>query len=266
MENILLPSKMSFTASEQENESVLVIEPLHHGYGTTVGNSLRRVLLSSLEGAAVTAVKIKGANHEFSTIEGVKEDILEIVMNLKQLRMKIHAAEAVTLKVEITGREDEVTGADIQANADVEIVNKDLVLATLTDKKKPFTMEITVDRGRGFLPTEEQDTTGNDIGVIAIDALFSPVLSVGIKVENTRVGEITNYDKVIMNIRTDGTITPQEGVEQATKIILNHFNWVESQLNHATLTEKITSAQVENAAAAEEEVKEEAPKEASDEE
>jgi DNA-directed RNA polymerase subunit alpha len=165
--------------------------------------------------------------------------------------MKIHAAEAVTLKLEVTGREDDVTAADIQANADVEIVNKDLVLATLTDKTKTFTMEITVDRGRGFLPTEQQDTTGHDIGVIAVDALFSPVLSVGMKVENTRVGEITNYDKVIMHILTDGSITPQEGVEQATKIILNHFSWIESQLNHASLTEKITSAQEENAAAAE---------------
>ncbi len=245
MENILLPSKMSFSPGSDENESVLTIEPLHHGYGTTVGNSLRRVLLSSLEGAAVTAVKIKGVQHEFSTIEGVKEDVLEIIMNLKQLRLKVHAAEAVTLKLEASGKEGDVTASAIQPNADVEIVNTDLVLATVTDASKPLTMEITVSRGRGFLPTEEMDTTGNDIGVIAVDALFSPVLSVGMKVENTRVGEITNYDKLIMNIRTDGSITPQNAVEQATKIILNHFNWVESQLSHASLTEKITSAQEE---------------------
>ena len=247
MENILLPSKMSFSEGSDENESILTIEPLHHGYGTTVGNSLRRVLLSSLEGAAVIAVKIKGVQHEFSTIEGVKEDVLEMIMNLKQLRLKVHANEPVTLKLETSGKEGPIKASDIAANADVEVVNGDLVLATATDASKPLTMEITVSRGRGFLPTEEMDTTGNDIGVIAVDALFSPVLSVGMKVENTRVGEITNYDKLIMNIRTDGSMTPQDSVEEAVKVILNHFNWVESQLNHATLTEKITSAQEESA-------------------
>lgn len=245
MENILLPSKMSFSEGAVKNESVLTIEPLHHGYGTSVGNALRRVLLASLEGAAVTAVKIKGAQHEFSTIEGIKEDVLQIVLNLKQLRMKIHADESVILKLEITGREGVVTGADIQGNADVEIVNPDLVIATLTDKSVTLNMEITVGRGRGFVPTEERDTTGNDIGVIAIDSLFSPVLNVGMRVENTRVGEITNYDKLIMTILTDGTVSPQDAVEQSVKIILNHFTWIESQLSHATLTEKITSAQVE---------------------
>ena len=244
MENILLPSKMSFSEGRHENESVLTIEPLHHGYGTTVGNSLRRVLLSSLEGAAVTAVKIKGVSHEFSTVEGVKEDALELILNLKQLRLKVHAAESVTLKLESSGTEGVITAASIQPNADVEIVNTDLPLATITDASKPFVMEITVSRGRGFVPTEEMDTTQNDIGVMAVDALFSPVLSVGMNVENTRVGEITNYDKLIMTIRTDGSISPQEAVDQATKVILNHFNWIESQLSHATLTEKITSAQV----------------------
>lgn len=259
MENILLPSKMSFSPGSDENESILTIEPLHHGYGTTVGNSLRRVLLSSLEGAAVVAVKIKGVQHEFSTAEGVKEDVLEIIMNLKQLRMKVHAAEPVTLKLESSGKEGAVTAADIEKNADVEIVNGDLVLATVTDASKPLVMEITVSRGRGFLPTEEMDTTGNDIGVIAVDALFSPVLSVGMKVENTRVGEITNYDKLIMNIHTDGSMSPQTAVEEAVKIILNHFNWVESQLTHATLTEKITSAQEESASEVAEEETETEP-------
>lgn len=255
MENILLPSKMSFVDGEQPFESVVTIEPLHHGYGTSVGNSLRRVLLSSLEGAAVTAVKIKGVSHEFSVVEGVKEDALELILNLKLLRMKVHADEEVKLMLEVSGKTGEVTAKDIAANADVEIINTDLVLATMTDKKATLTMEITVGRGRGYVPTEERDTTGNDIGVIAVDSFYSPVRQVGMKVENTRVGEITNYDKLIMNIVTDGTKTAQEAVADATKILLNHLNWIESQLNHATLTEKIEASREE--AAAEEDAPEE---------
>ena len=237
---------MTFSKGEGENESVLTIEPLHHGYGTTVGNTLRRVLLSSLEGAAVTAVKIKGAQHEFATIEGVKEDVLEIILNLKKLRMKVHTDEPVILKLEVSGKPGTVTAGDISANADVEVANKDLVIATRTNEDT-LNMEITVQRGRGFLPTEEREEVSGDIGVIAVDAMFSPVVNVSLNVENTRVDEITNYDKVIMAIKTDGTITPQEAVEGATKVVLNHFNWIEGQISHASLTEKIVSASEENA-------------------
>lgn len=246
MENILLPSKMSFADGAHEHESILTIEPLHHGYGTTVGNALRRVLLSSLEGAAVTAVKVKGVQHEFTSVEGVKEDVLEIILNLKKLRLKVHSSEPVHLSLEVSGREGAVTAADIASNADVEIANPDLVLATMTDSKQTLNMEIVVARGRGFLPTEEQESLG-EIGMIAVDAMFSPVANVGVKVENTRVGEITNYDKVIMNITTDGTISPQEAVAESVKVLLNHFNWIESQLSNATLTEKIESAKEEEA-------------------
>lgn len=241
MENILLPSKMAFSKGEGENEQILTVEPLHHGYGTTVGNALRRVLLSSLEGAAVTAVKIKGIQHEFATLEGVKEDGLQMILNLKKLRLKVHTNEPVVLKLEVSGKPGDVTAGDISANADVEIANKDLVLATRTNEDT-LTMEITVQKGRGFLPTEERDVQNADIGVIQVDAMFSPVVNVSLNVENTRVGEITNYDKLIMNIETDGTMTPQEAVEQATKTILNHFNWIEGQISHASLTEKIVSA------------------------
>lgn len=244
MENILLPSKMAFSEGEGENEVILTIEPLHHGYGTTVGNALRRVLLSSLEGAAVTAVKFKGASHEFATVEGVKEDALEIILNLKRLRLKSHSQEPVILKVDVSGKPGDVTGADISPNADVEIINKDMLIATRTSEG-PLSMEITVERGRGFLPTEERDSTGRDIGVIAVDAIFSPVVNVGISVENTRVGEITNYDKLIMTIKTDGTITAQDAVAQAVKMLLNHFNWIEGQLSNAPLTEKIVSVSEE---------------------
>lgn len=246
METIFLPSKMHFVPSENANEATLTIEPLHHGYGTTVGNALRRVLLSSLPGAAVTAMKIKGVQHEFQGVDGVKEDVLDIMLNLKQLRLKVHSDEPVTLKLVKKG-EGAVTAADIEKNADVEIANPDLHLATITDGKITFDMEITVARGRGYSPTEEREGGRLDIGVIAIDAMFSPVRTVGLKVENTRVGEITNYDKLLMNILTDGTITPQEAVEQATKILLNHFTWIQGQLSHASLTEQIRATSEEQA-------------------
>lgn len=240
MENILLPSKMYFTPGERAHEAVLTIEPLHHGYGTTVGNSLRRVLLSSLPGAAVTAMKIKGVQHEFSAVTGVKEDVLEIMLNLKQLRMKVHSEEPVTLKL-TANKAGELTASAIAPNADVEIMNPELVVCTLTDDIA-FEMDITVSRGRGYLPTEEREHATSEIGVIAIDAMFSPVRQVGIRVENTRVGEITNYDKLMLNILTDGTVTPQEAVEHATKILLNHVTWIQSQLSHASLTEQIAKA------------------------
>ena len=236
---------MSFEDSGKDYEQVLTIEPLHHGYGTTIGNALRRVMLSSLEGAAVTAAKISGVQHEFSTMEGVKEDVLDVILNLKKLRLKVHSDEPVKLHLSVTGRDGAVTAKDIEANADVEIMNSDLTLATLTSSSATFEMDLTVARGRGFAPTEERDEEARDIGTIAVDALFSPVLNVGMSIENTRVGEITNYDKIIMNIQTDGTITPQDAVNQAIEIILNHYNWIEGQLNHSSLTEKIESAQAE---------------------
>ncbi len=241
METIFLPSKMHFAPGAVANESILTIEPLHHGYGTTVGNSLRRVLLSSLPGAAVTAMKIKGVQHEFSTVPGVKEDVLDIMLNIKKLRMRVHSEEPVVLRL-ASNKVGVVTAALIEKNADVEIANPELEIATITDAKSPFDMEITVSRGRGYVPTEERDSAPTEIGVIAVDAMFSPVRNVGFRVENTRVGEITNYDKLIMNITTDGTVTPQEAVEQTTKILLNHFTWIQGQLNHAGLTEQIARA------------------------
>ncbi len=241
MESIFLPSKMYFTPGAVANEATLTIEPLHHGYGTTVGNALRRVLLSSLPGAAVTAMKIKGVQHEFSTVPGVKEDVLDIMLNLKKLRMKVHSDEPVVLKL-TANKAGAITAEQISPNADVEIANPDLQFATLTEDGANFEMEITVSKGRGYVPTEEREHATNEIGLIAVDALFSPVSNVGFRVENTRVGEITNYDKLIMSITTDGTITPQDAVEQTTKILLNHFTWIQSQLSHASLTEQITRA------------------------
>lgn len=223
MENILLPSKINFQESERPNEGVLVVEPCFYGYGTTLGNALRRVLLSSLEGAAVIAVKIKGVQHEFQPIENVKEDALQIILNLKALRIKMHTDEPVVLKIS-SKVEKTITAADIQPNSDVEIVNPDLEIATVTDDGFNFEMEITVKKGRGYASTEEREDEVHELGTIGIDALFSPVRNVGYKVENTRVGDITNYDKLIMNIETDGTISPKEAVEQSTKILIDYFS------------------------------------------
>ncbi len=228
MEQLLLPSNITFEPGASDREATLVIEPFFHGYGRTIGNSLRRVLLSSLEGAAVIAVKIKGVQHEFTPVPGVMEDALEVILNLKALRLKSHAEQPVKLTLKKSGKGD-VTAADIEANADVEVMNPELKLATLADSSSEIEMEITVGRGRGFLPTEQRDSTG-ELGVIAVDALFSPVRHVGIKVEDTRVGEITNYDKLIMPIETDGSIGPQQAVKQALAILLDHLNLIQTKI------------------------------------
>ncbi|OGL91799.1 DNA-directed RNA polymerase subunit alpha [Candidatus Uhrbacteria bacterium RIFOXYA2_FULL_40_9] len=223
MENILLPNIVKFEKGERPNEGVLIVEPCFYGYGTTLGNALRRVLLSSLYGAAVTAVKIKGVTHEFQAIENIKEDVLEIILNLKSLRLKLFSEEPVVLKIKAKGKAV-VTAKDIEANADVEIKNSELVIATLTDDKSVLDMDIIVSKGRGYSATEERTSENTDIGVIAIDALFSPVRNVGYRVEDTRVGDITNYDKLIMSIETDGTITAEDAVAESTKILMDYFS------------------------------------------
>jgi DNA-directed RNA polymerase subunit alpha len=223
MENILLPSNIRFEQGTRPNEGVMVVEPCFHGYGTTLGNALRRVLLSSLPGAAVTAVKIKGITHEFQAIDHVKEDGLEIILNLKSLRLKLFSEEPVKLTLKVSG-EKVVTAKDIEGDSQVEIVNPSLKIATLTDSKATLEMEITVSRGRGYRPTEERVKENNELGVIAIDALFSPIRNVGYRVENTRVGEITNYDKLIMTIETDGSVEPEDAVRSSAKILIDHFS------------------------------------------
>lgn len=223
MEDILLPTKIEITPGERENESVMTMEPFFHGYGHTVGNALRRVLLSSLPGAAVVAVKIKGAQHEFQAIENVKEDVLEIILNLKQLRLKLFSDEPVKLTLKAKG-EKNVTAKDIEANSDVEIINKNLHIATLTDKSAEMEMEITVAKGRGYIPTEERGKDNKtELGTIAVDALYSPLRSVGYKVDDVRVGQITNFDKLTLSIETDGTIEAEEAIRRSAKILMDHF-------------------------------------------
>jgi DNA-directed RNA polymerase subunit alpha len=199
-----------------------VAEPFERGFGTTVGNSLRRVLLSSLEGSAVTQIKLSGALHEFTTIKGVAEDVTDIVLAVKSLVVKNHSDSTRVVRVEKSTR-GPVTGADIQVDDAVEIVNKDLVLATLTDDV-PFELEMVVENGRGYVPSSEQSQASQEIGIIPVDAVFSPVTRVKYEVEETRVGQKTNYDKLTMEIWTNGTVTPEMALVEAAKILRKHLN------------------------------------------
>lgn len=200
-----------------------VVEPLERGYGTTLGNSLRRVLLSSLPGYAITSVKIDGVLHEFSTIDGVKEDVTEIVLNLKGVILKIHDDGPKTIYIDASGKGD-VTAGDIKADSDVEILNPENVIATLEEGGE-LKMELTCDRGRGYVSAERNKQLMQPvIGVIAIDSIYTPVLKVNYTVENTRVGQITDYDKLSLEAWTDGTISAQEAVSLGAKILTDHLN------------------------------------------
>ncbi|HEX9504211.1 MAG TPA: DNA-directed RNA polymerase subunit alpha [Patescibacteria group bacterium] len=221
MENIPLPKKVSFE-DLGNNKYKLVMEPLYPGYGVTLGNSLRRVLLSSLPGAAVTAVKIKGVDHEFSTIQNVKEDVIEIILNLKQLRLKVHSTQPVRLELKVKG-EKVVTAADFKKDSDVEIINQDLHIATLDNKSAELDMEVLVSTGRGYVPVEQREHEKLEIGMIAVDAIYTPVRLVNYEINNVRVGQITNYDELILTIETDGTITGRDAIDQASSVLMDHF-------------------------------------------
>jgi DNA-directed RNA polymerase subunit alpha len=205
-----------------ETYAKFIAEPFETGYGHTIGNSLRRVLLSSLEGAAITSVKIDGAMHEFTTIDGVVEDVTELVLNLKKILFKAHNREAQTLLLS-ANKEGEVTAEDIQLNQNVELVNPKQVICTL-DKKKRFEMELEVKVGRGFLPGDENKKPEQAIGVIAIDSLFSPVTRVRYSVESARVGQRTDYDRLLVEIWTDGRISPDDALTQASAILQHHLD------------------------------------------
>lgn len=201
--------------------STFVIEPLHSGYGMTLGNSLRRVLLSSIAGAAVTSFKIEGATHEFTTVPGVKEDVVDIMLNLKGIRFRVYGDDAQNLRIVKKGK-GAVTAKDIQVNADVEVVNPEHVIATLDDDKSDFVMDLVVETGRGYRTIDEV-TAKKASDMIAVDAIFSPVLRVRYKVENTRVGQMTDLDKLLITVETDGTITPRDAFEEASAILVNQY-------------------------------------------
>ena len=207
---------------EDGNYGKFVVEPLERGYGTTLGNALRRILLSSLPGAAVTSVKIDGVLHEFSTIAGVKEDVTEIILNLKKLAVRLNGESTKRVIINAVGPK-EVTAADIIGDSDMEIFNPDLHIATL-EENAALVMEINLARGRGYVPAEMNKTESTPISVIPVDSIYTPVRKVNFTVENTRVGQVTDYDKLILEIWTDGSITPEEGVSIGAKIMQEHLN------------------------------------------
>lgn len=221
MDAIPLPNQAK-VADLGQNKYSVVLEPLYPGYGVTIGNAMRRVLLSSMPGAAVTAVKIKFVDHEFSTIPNVKEDVIQIILSLKQLRLRSFSAEPVKLNVKVKG-EKVVTAADIKETDQVQIMNKDLHIATLDSKAAELDMELTVEQGRGYVPVESRENLKLEVGVIAIDSIFTPIKSVHFDVSNVRVGQLTNFDKLEIVMETDGTITGQEAVDIASHILVDHF-------------------------------------------
>ncbi len=209
------------------SSATFTVEPLHTGYGMTLGNSLRRVLLASIAGAAITAFKVEGATHEFTTVTGVKEDVVDIMLNLKSVRFRVFGSEAQTLRIVKQGK-GPVTAKDIQVNADVEVVNPDQIIATLDDDKATFVMDLVVETGRGYR-TIEEGAARKASDMIAIDAIFSPVLRVRYKVENTRVGQMTDLDKLLLTVDTDGSITPREAFEEAAAILVNQYTALAGQ-------------------------------------
>ena len=218
-----LPTKVvADSATRTENYAKFTAEPFERGYGVTVGNGLRRVLLSSIEGTAVTSVKILGVKHEFSSIDGIKEDVTEINLAFKRLHVRFHNDDPKVLRIEKQGP-GAVTGADVMATSDCEIVNKDLVICNITTDAK-FEAEIEVRKGRGYVTAEENAREEQEIGVIPLDSIFSPVERVRYRTESTRVGKLTNYDRLILEIWTDGTITPEMALVEASKIYRKHLN------------------------------------------
>jgi DNA-directed RNA polymerase subunit alpha len=224
MTGFIFPTKPKII-KETEKEGVFEIENLYTGYGLTLGNALRRVLLSSLKGSAITSVKIKGVPHEFSVIDGVLEDVIQIILNLKKIRVKTYTPGPHTLTLSVKG-EREVKASDIQKNSNVEIITPDVHIATLTDKKSELEMVLTVEEGLGYSPAETRQKEKLPIGTISLDVAFSPVRKVNYEVENMRVGERTDYNRLRLYIETDGTITPSAALKQAAEILQEHFKIV----------------------------------------
>jgi DNA-directed RNA polymerase subunit alpha len=217
-----LPDTIRFDEETLTNVyAKLIAEPLERGFGTTVGNALRRVLLSSIEGAAVTAVKIPGALHEFSTIKGIKEDVVDIILNIKRLRFKLYTNGKKVATIKVNGPKN-VTGSEIQGDASFEILNPEQIIATL-DKNATFEAEMYIKKGKGYVPAELNKEEDLPVGMIAVDSVFTPIKKVNFTVEKARVGRATDYDRLVMEIWTDGSITPEKAVSQAASIIIEHM-------------------------------------------
>ena len=217
------PTIVGITSDEDVNYGKFIIEPLERGYGTTLGGSMGRLLLSCLPGAAVTSIKIDGVLHEFSTIPGVKEDVTEIILNLKKLAVRMNGSENTMRAIINAAGPKEVTAADIVGDSSIEIFNPDLHIATL-EENATLVMELTLAKGRGYVPAEQNKNENTPIAVIPVDSIYTPVRKVNFTIENTRVGQVTDYDRLILEIWTDGSITPKEGVSIGAKIMQEHLN------------------------------------------
>ncbi len=211
--------------SREDNKATFEISPLLPGYGPTIANPLRRVLLSSLEGAAITSIKIKGVDHEFSTIPGILEDVIEIILNIKKIRFKLHGEEPVKVSLDVKG-EREVKASDIKLTSDVEVINDDEHIATITDKKAELSIEMDIEKGVGYVPVEQRQKEKLAIGAIAVDAIFSPIKMVNFAIENVRVGQRIDYNKILMTVETDGSISPETAMKKASDILVEHFKLV----------------------------------------
>lgn len=223
MQKITFPKRPKII-KEKNNWAIFEIKPCFPGYGATLGNSLRRVLLSSLPGSAITAVKINKASHEFSAIEDILEDVVEIIFNLKRIKFRTHTDKPVILSLNVKG-EKKVTAADIKAGAEAEVMDKNIHIASLTSKNSKLEMEIQIEKGMGYSPTEQRKESHEmGAGAIEIDAIFTPIKKVNYEVEKMRVGEMTNYDRLTLELETDGSVSPEEAFKQATKLLVDHFN------------------------------------------
>ncbi|XLQ19925.1 MAG: DNA-directed RNA polymerase subunit alpha [Candidatus Moraniibacteriota bacterium] len=221
MSTISVPEASQYKEGK-DNSGTIEIPACFPGYGTTLGNAIRRVLLSSLKGSAITSVKIKGVSHEFSAIDGVMEDVVQIILNLKQLNFKMHTDEKMTATLKVKG-EGKITAADIETSADLEIVDGKQQIATITDKKTTLEMEFTVEKGIGYVSSDQYSSDDRELGSIVIDAVYTPVKRVNYNVENMRVGKRTDYEKVTLEIVTDGSITPQEAFDDSVNILVEQF-------------------------------------------
>lgn len=228
MSKVIHTPNLSEVIEHSPTSATFVIEPLHSGYGMTLGNSLRRVLLSSISGAAITGFRVIGVSHEFTTVKGVKEDVISIMQSLKSIRFRVFSDEPQILRISKKGR-GVLKAKDIQTNADVEVVNPDAVICTIDDVKGGIEMEITVETGRGYRAIEDQGINKKTSDEIALDALFTPVLRVRYKIENTRVGQMTDLDKLLLTVDTDGSITPQDAFEEAAAVLINQYTALAGQ-------------------------------------
>ena len=234
--DIILPSRPKIIL-EEDTKGVYEIDGLYAGYGNTVGNSLRRVILSSLPGAAITTVKIEGINHEFSTIPGMKEDVVMLVLNLKQVRFRLFGDEPQKATIAIKGAKI-VCAGDFKCPSQLEVLNRDKVIATLTDKKSELEIELTAEKGIGYVPVEQRQKEKISVGTLVLDAIFSPVVNANFSVENIRVGQRTDYNKLILEIETDKTVAPKEALRKAIQILKEHLVSMEQNLGAEEVSEE----------------------------